>query len=517
MTSPRRNRYVRAVRESRVRSRARRRFLTLEVVLATGVFAGALVAFWPRADAAGDGNSRDSFTAAAYDGSTGTLSWSTPWTEVLVRAFNDGAPVAADEVAFSWTISDTNRAPQGDDVITVAIDEITSGGITLDVAGRDSDPEGLVVRLVAVSRPGVGEAELVDGMLVFHPPAGWLGTTTIHYVVADIAGNEAEGVITVMVLDSLSNRLATDLITVGPSPGVVDLGALGALTPAEGAEVILGSVFQALHVLRMPLALLGGAVIWSLLLGGILNVGLVLRGGIPRLERRTSRNVGVVLVPHGGRVDVLSEPGRGGVLTRLTATQRGIEATGRRIVAPDGDEWAEIFTDAGVGWAPAYHLTEEVDRAGFAADAEVMDLVKEFVDRLRARRDFSALVSERGLFVAHHAPLVHFVPERVPGVMDDPMRLMWKGRNPAYPDFSGTFDLAVATGVLDAFDHPLRELVYDGPAAPSTVIPVEFTNLHFVSIGADVHGPERLDQSAWLVVFSYEAAHPRIIGLVREG
>jgi hypothetical protein len=49
------------------------------------------------------------------------------------------------------------------------------------------------------------------------------------------------------------------------------------------------------------------------------------------------------------------------------------------------------------------------------------------------------------------------------------------------------------------------------------VIPIEFTNFHCVSIGADVHGHERLEQAAWLVMFTYEDGRPKIIGLVREG
>lgn len=421
--------------------------------------------------------------------------------------------------SFVWIVeSAEDLAPvTGKDVIRVAIDDVGPGGIALDAAGNDIDPEGGTVRIVSVGPATVGTVELVDSMVVFHPPSGWLGTTSIPYSVADPAGNRSDGVIQITVEDSLENRLGTAALTVPAGPGVVDLGTLAALTPAAGTEVLLGSVFQSLYVLRVPLALLGGAVFWSLLLGGILNLGFVLRGGIPRLVRRTSRHVAVVLVAHGGRVEALSEPGRGEVLDRLTATERGIEATGRRVIDGEGAEWAEIRIEAGLGWVLSYHLTEEVDRAGFAADPEVRHLTEEFIARLRARRDFADLVSQHGLFVAHHAPLVHFPPERLHGLMDDPTRRVWKGRNPAYPDFSGTFDLAVATGVLDAVDHPQREIVHDAPAVPSTVIPVEFTNFHFVSVGADLHGPDRLDQSAWLVMISYEAARPRIIGLVREG
>ena len=221
------------------------------------------------------------------------------------------------------------------------------------------------------------------------------------------------------------------------------------------------------------------------------------------------------MAAHGGKVDVLEAPGRGAVVGRLLATDRGLEAVRR--VEEQGDEWVEVVLGDRHGWVPAFHLTEEVDRSWFADDPEPLAVVREFVDRLRARQEFTDLVSRYGLFVSHHAPLVHFPAEVMAGVMDDPSAYLWKGRNPAYPDFAGTFDLAVATSVLDAFDHPDRELVHDGTAVPSTVVPVEFSNFHWIAIGADVHGPERLDQSAWLVVFSYEEARPRIIGLVKEG
>ncbi|MBI5158465.1 MAG: putative Ig domain-containing protein [Acidimicrobiia bacterium] len=454
------------------------------------------------------------------DATTGRITGTptTPGTWFTRVTVTDERAQAA-TASFVWIVESAVDLPPvaNDDVITVAVDTITAGGIAIDAAGNDTDPEGGDLVVVAVSQPEIGEAELVGGVVVFRPPAHWLGSVAIRYTVEDGVGNRTEGVISVTVLDSLDNRLVTGAITVGPGPSGVDLDALGTLTPGAGTEVLLGSVFQSLYVLRVPLALLGGAVFWSLLLGGILNLGFVLRGGLPRLVRRTSRHLAIVLVPHGGRVDVRSEPGRGAVVARLTATERGIETTGRRVITPDGEEWVELRTEAGIGWLPAFHASEEVDRAGFAADLEALEVLEGFVERLRARRDFSDLVSDRGLFVAHHAPVIHFPPDRLAGIMEDTTRMVWKGRNPAYPDFSGTFDLAVATGVLDAFDHPRRELLFDRPATPATVIPVEFTNFHFVSVGADVHGPERLDQSAWIIVIAYEAARPRVIGLVREG
>ncbi|MFH1331559.1 MAG: hypothetical protein ABIJ48_13060 [Actinomycetota bacterium] len=115
------------------------------------------------------------------------------------------------------------------------------------------------------------------------------------------------------------------------------------------------------------------------------------------------------------------------------------------------------------------------------------------------------------------APRGHYPPDLVAGLRDDGAGRVWKGRKPAYRDLRGTFDSAVAAGVLDACDHPGMELASDQTAVPSTVIPVEFTNLHFISIRADPIGPERLDQTAWLVHLPDEEGKPRVIGLCREG
>ena len=419
---------------------------------------------------------------------------------------------------FVWTVATLVDEPPvvADDSVSVASDTIPDGGVVLDAVGNDHDPEDKALTIVSVGPAPVGSVSIVDGLVVFTPPGGWIGTTTFPYRVADPAGNVSEGWITVTVEESLSVRLGTRALAIEAStPRSASLAELGRLNPSAGTEVLLGTVLQSLYILRIPLALLGGAVFWSLLLGGLLNLGFVFRGGIPRFVRHTSHAAAVVMVPLGGKVDVLDAPGSGAVLGKLLSTDRGLEA-GRRVEA-HGQEWVEIGFDDRRGWVPAINLTEEVDRSWFADDPEPVAIVKEFVARLRTRQDFSDLVSSNGLFVSHHDGLLHFPPSVLPSVMDDPTTHLWKGRNPAYPDFAGTFDLAVATTVLDAFDHPFRELLHDATAVPSTVVPVEFANFHHIAIGADVHGPERLDQPAWLVVFSYESGRPKIIGLVKEG
>jgi hypothetical protein len=215
-------------------------------------------------------------------------------------------------------------------------------------------------------------------------------------------------------------------------------------------------------------------------------------------------------------VPAFRRPGGDEVVLQFLATDSRIKATGRHARAADR-EWLEVITENGAGWVEAVHLTEHLDRAFFAEDRAPWQALEQFVEGLRRREPLAGVVSRHGLWVAHHAAPIHYPPERLGGLWEDEEVLVWKGRNPAYPDVRGTFDAAVAAGVLDAYDHPKVELVPDQAAVPSTVIPVEFTNLHFISIGADLSGPERLDQTAWLVHFSYEEGKPRVIGLCREG
>ena len=93
----------------------------------------------------------------------------------------------------------------------------------------------------------------------------------------------------------------------------------------------------------------------------------------------------------------------------------------------------------------------------------------------------------------------------------------WRGRNPACPDVGGTFSGVVAQSVLAAWQHPNRDLVIDHPAVPSTVVPIEFTNFHAISIGVDLQGRERLDQTAWMAFLDYRHGQPSIVALLKEG
>jgi len=431
---------------------------------------------------------------------------------VTVRAQDPAGASAA--AVFAWTVTDLPDLPPEaqDDVVAVGRDQLgASGLVVVELLGNDRDPEGERLSLVTVGDPEVGVLNAVDGAVVFRPPDDWIGTVTFTYRVADPAGQEDEAMVTITIRDRLDVLLAASGLQ-WQSPD----GAGVAVPPAGSSGTLLAALVQSLHVLRVPLALLGGAVVWSLLLGGALNLGLVLRRGLPAALSRRGRLMAIVMAPQGAKVPALRQAGGEEVVFQYLATDARIKATGRLTRAGER-EWLEVATEEGPGWVEAVHLTEHLDRAFFAEDRAPWRVLEQFVEALRRRQPLAGLVSQHGLWVAHHGAPVHYPPERVAALWDDAEVRVWKGRNPAYLDVRGTFDTAVAAGVLDAFDHPKLELAPDRAAVPSTVIPVEFTNLHFISIGADLIGPERLDQTAWLVHFSYEDGKPRVIGLCREG
>ncbi len=292
-------------------------------------------------------------------------------------------------------------------------------------------------------------------------------------------------------------------------------GVIGTLQSAEPL-LVLGTVFQSLSVLRMPLTLLGGAVVWSLLLGGAFNLTLLRRHGIPFLSRRANIPLAVVLASHGQRIPAHADPGEGEVVHRFIAIDRGILGTGRISIVGDV-EWTEVETPDGRGWVETLHLTEQVDLQTFIDDSAPGRLLRRLVEVLKDGGDLTDLISRHGLWVSHHADPVHYPTASLATLMTATTTRVWPGRNPAYRDTEGGFARVIGAGLLEAWDHPDRVLTTDGPAVPSTVLPVEFTNFRAVSISAALRGGDRLDQNAWLAFFSYEGGAPHLVALVKEG
>ena len=293
---------------------------------------------------------------------------------VTIRATD---PAGHEGIArFTWTVEAiVDLAPvAGDDHVAVRRDELSvDGSVVVDVLGNDVDPEGSVIRLVGVGTPDVGSVDVVDGVVVFSPPEAWTGTVGIGYTIEDPAGNRDVAVLTITVDVDLGTAVLADALTVeAAAPGrTVDVVSLDA---AVGTELVLGTVFQSIHVLRVPLALLGGAVLWSLILGGLLNVGFLARRGGGLIVRWSSTYYAIVMAGHGEKVAAHAKPSGGEVVHRFLATDRGLQATGRTETV-GGVRWVELVTPGGAGWIPAGYLTEYVDRDTFCDDPEPAELV----------------------------------------------------------------------------------------------------------------------------------------------
>ena len=192
----------------------------------------------------------------------------------------------------------------------------------------------------------MGSADAVDGAVVFRPPADWVGTVAFAYRVADPAGQEDEATVTITVQESdLDGVPAAAILQWRPPAGS------GVAVPAFGSSgTLLNTLVQSLHVLRVPLALLGGAVIWSLLLGGALNVGLAMRRGLPSAFTRRGRLMAIVMAAQGAKVPAFRSAGGGEVVHQYLATDARIKSTGRRSRRPGGSGSKCSPMKAGPGW-----------------------------------------------------------------------------------------------------------------------------------------------------------------------
>ena len=146
----------------------------------TTTVVGTAVEYTPDADFAGT----DAFAYTVADGDGAT---STATVTVTVTPVND-PPVARDDA--SSTPEDTP--------------------VTVDVLANDTDPDGDALAIAAVGAPRSGTAVEVDGQILYTPDAGFSGTDTFAYTVADGAGGTATATVTVSVASVNDPPVAQD-------------------------------------------------------------------------------------------------------------------------------------------------------------------------------------------------------------------------------------------------------------------------------------------------------------------
>src|SRR5690554_1942924 len=200
-----------------------------------------------------------------------------------------------------------------------------------------------------------------------------------------------------------------------------------------------------------------------------------------------------------------------------------VEATGgtQRV---GSSTWREIRTPAGSGWVNGFYLTPATAGEAFPGGTDPVRVVSDLVDRIQAGRDFTDLVSSRGLWVAHHADPIRFKTDDLKGILASNDTYRW-GSNALEPDSPEitprTFAEAVAHRLANAFDDPNRQVLVneavEGPNGRPVefALPTELVGFPFVTVFDPGDDPqyEGLDWNSWIVSFSYEDGALKVVGL----
>ena len=102
---------------------------------------------------------------------------------------------------FTLTVAPVNDAPVAGDDAGEAFTGFSASFTAAQLLANDTDQDGDTLSVTAVGAASTGTVELVDGTAVFTPAAGYSGTATFEYTVADGNGGEDTGTVSVEVID----------------------------------------------------------------------------------------------------------------------------------------------------------------------------------------------------------------------------------------------------------------------------------------------------------------------------
>ncbi len=234
----------------------------------------------------------------------------------------------------------------------------------------------------------------------------------------------------------------------------------------------------------------------------------------------------VVLVAGDDVLNVRDTPGVGGTIIGRLEPGVAVKTTGQaRSVGTS--TWVTVQTPAGPGWVNGFYLTRSVPDSGLPGGGDPLAAVRQLADRLAAREDITPLVSEKGLWVSHHAPPIRFPSGDLSGILDDPTTYRW-GSNalePGSPEIRPmTFAQAVAARFVDAYhdDNSLvvaNEIIEGPNGRPAALaIPTEFGGFGFVTVHDPGDDPqyEGLDWTGWIVSLAYEGDQIKVVGLTLD-
>lgn len=244
---------------------------------------------------------------------------------------------------------------------------------------------------------------------------------------------------------------------------------------------------------------------------------------LPAVEPGDDDVYRVVLVASDDFLNVRAEAGVDGATIGRLLPGVGVRTTDDTETV-GSSTWRKIVTPAGEGWVNGFYLTRSVDPRSLPAGADPESTVGELAERMESGRDFTDLVSEKGLWVAHHESPVRFRLAEIAGLLDDPTTYRW-GSNalePSSPEIQPrTFAVAVAERFVGAYDDPDRRLLVDqvleGPNGrpPEFALPTEFDGFPYVTVYDSGDDPQYggLDWTSWIVSLAYEDGDLKVVGL----
>ena len=196
-------------------------------------------------------------------------------------------------------------------------------------------------------------------------------------------------------------------------------------------------------------------------------------------------------------------------------------AGGEQVVG--SSRWVTVTTPVGPGWVNDFYLAPSADDA-FTGANDPARVVEELAEAFATGEGLSEIVSEKGLWVAHHATPIRFRHDDLAGILDSATTYRW-GSNALEPDSPEitpkTFSEAVAERFVDAHDDTdtrimVGELV-EGPNGRPTqfAIPTEFVGFPYVTVydPGDVAEYGGLDWNSWIVSLTLEGGEAKVIGL----
>ena len=235
----------------------------------------------------------------------------------------------------------------------------------------------------------------------------------------------------------------------------------------------------------------------------------------------------VVLVADDDVLNVRLGPGTNNEIIGMLAPGVVVGLTGPQVEV-GSSTWVELVTPAGAGWVNDLFLGAVVTDGEFASDPEVMDLLDEMSRIMADHGDLSPVVSQRGLYVSHHAPPVRFTPDELAGILTDPTTYKWPSNalDINDPDQASeiqgrTFAAAIGDRFVSTFDDPDAWITVDEPIEAGNgriaayAIPFELKGFHYIGVHDPGDNPDYggLDWTTWYVSIDYENGHPVVVAL----